>query len=75
VNDELWLRKITTNLSHYIPNTYREEKTWEIYALPESNINTDHEAWEWYRFSLLRVGCCKHGNEPLDSIKGRKFVD
>jgi hypothetical protein len=48
-----------------IPNKYREEKTWEIYALPESNINTDHEAWEWYRFSLLRVGCCKHCMKSL----------
>jgi hypothetical protein len=21
------------------------------------------------------AGCCEHGNEPLDSIKGREFLD
>jgi len=23
----------------------------------------------------MHMGCCEHGNEPLDSIKGGKFLD
>jgi hypothetical protein len=25
--------------------------------------------------ALELAGCCEHGNEPLGSIKGRKFLD
>jgi hypothetical protein len=29
----------------------------------------------WTGCIWLRIGSCEHDNEPLDSIKGRKFLD